>query len=76
MPLRNVLMTLEEQRKWKRRKDFLQTKLERVRRKKRVVLKELENVNRQLVRFDRVMASVKEAAVPREISMVRIESMR
>jgi hypothetical protein len=76
MPVKSVLITLEEQKKWKRRRDFLQNKLESVRRRKRTVLRELERVNKQLARFDKRMASLKEAAVPREISTARIESMR
>ncbi|MCJ2512231.1 MAG: hypothetical protein LN409_02625 [Candidatus Thermoplasmatota archaeon] len=76
MPVKSVLITLEEQKKWKRRRDFLQTKLESVKKRKRAVLRELERVNKQMARFDKRMASLKEAAVPREISTVRIESMR
>ena len=76
MPVKSVLIALEEQEKWKRRKDFLQRKLERVRQKRSEALRRLEQVNRQLARVDKVMASLKEAAVPREVSTVRIESMR
>lgn len=76
MPIKSVLLTLDEQKKWNRRRDFLLTKLEKVRKRRRVVLRELERANRRLAQFDRVMASMKEAAVPREISTVRIESMR
>ena len=76
MPIKSVLITLEEQKKWKRRRDFLQSKLERVRRRKQAVLRELQRVNKHLARFDKRMASLKEAAVPREISTARIESMR
>ena len=76
MPIKSVLITLEEQKKWKRRRDFLQSKLESVRRRKQAVLRELQRVNKHLARFDKRMASLKEAAVPREISTARIESMR
>ncbi|MEE9340717.1 MAG: hypothetical protein V3V21_03535 [Thermoplasmata archaeon] len=76
MPIKSVLITLEEQKKWKRRRDLLQNKLESVKRRKQAVLRELERVNRQVARFDKSMASLKEAAVPREISTARIESMR
>lgn len=76
MPVKSVLIALEEQKKWKRRKEFLQGKLDRVRNKKSDTLKRLGQVNRQLARVDKVMASLKEAAVPREVSTVRIESMR
>lgn len=76
MPVKSVLITLEEQKKWKRRRDFLQNKLKSVRRRKQTLLRELERVSKQLARFDRRMASLKEAAVPREISTARIESMR
>jgi predicted nucleic acid-binding Zn-ribbon protein len=76
MPVKSVLIALEEQKKWKRRRAYLQSKLERVRKRRQGVLLELERVNRKLARFDKRMASLKEAAVPREISTVRIESMR
>ena len=76
MPVKSVLIALEEQRKWKRRRDYLQSKLDLVRKRKQDVSKELEDVNRRLARFDRRMASLKEAAVPREVSSIRIESMR
>ncbi len=76
MPVKSVLITLEEQKKWKRRRDFLQSKLESVRRRRQAVLQKLERVNKQMARFDKRMASLKEAAVPREISTMRIESMR
>ncbi|MCK4367541.1 MAG: hypothetical protein KAU99_06015 [Thermoplasmata archaeon] len=76
MPVKSVLITLEEQKKWKRRRDFLQSKLESIRRRRQAVLQKLERVNKQMARFDKRMASLKEAAVPREISTMRIESMR
>jgi chromosome segregation ATPase len=76
MPVKSVLIALEEQKKWKKRREFLQKKLERIRKRKRGVLEELERVNRRLARFDKRMASLKEAAVPREVPTVRIESMR
>jgi hypothetical protein len=76
MPVKSVLIALEEQKKWKKRKEFLQTKLENVRRKKRAILEQLEFVNKQLTRFDKVMASLKETAIPPGVSAMRIESMR
>lgn len=76
MPVKSVLIALEEQKKWKKRKDYLQTKLEDVRRRKREIVEQLEFVNKQLARFDKVMASLKEEAIPPRISAMRIESMR
>lgn len=76
MPVKSVLIALEEQKKWKKRKDYLQTKLEDVRRRKREIVEQLEFVNKQLARFDKVMASLKEEAIPPGISAMRIESMR
>ncbi|MFQ6129013.1 MAG: hypothetical protein ACE5QW_08950 [Thermoplasmata archaeon] len=76
MAIKSVLITLEEQKKWKKRRDFLQTKLERIRNQKQAILEKLEHVNKQLARFDKVMASLKETTVPQEISTMRIESMR
>lgn len=76
MPVKSVLITLEEQKKWRRRRDFLQSKLESIRKRRQAVLQKLERVNKQMARFDKRMASLKEAAVPREISTMRIESMR
>lgn len=76
MPVKSVLIALEEQKKWKKRKGYLQTKLEDVRKRKRKILEQLEFVNKQIARFDKGMASLKEEAIPPGISAVRIESMR
>ncbi len=61
MEVENVLLALEEKKKWIRRRENLQKKLKEVRKRKRAHLNLLENVKKHVAHYDEIVTSLKES---------------
>ncbi|HKZ23288.1 MAG TPA: hypothetical protein VJ224_02680 [Thermoplasmata archaeon] len=56
----NVLLALEEQKKWRERRKRLQDRIRQLTRRRLSLEKELENVRRKVSEYDRLLAGLKE----------------
>lgn len=56
----NVLLALEEQKKWRERRKRIQDRIRQLDRRKGSLEKELDTVRRKVSEFDRLLASLKE----------------
>ncbi|UCD92402.1 MAG: hypothetical protein JSV43_00245 [Methanobacteriota archaeon] len=70
MEVENVLLALEERDKWVERRKKLQKKLAKIRERKASVLKELEEVKRQVARYDGMVTSLKDSKSPKDTPTV------
>lgn len=66
MEVENVLLALEERNKWIRRREKLQQKLAKVRKRKAAYLRLLDEVKKQVVHYDNVVTSLKESRTPQD----------
>jgi nitrogen fixation/metabolism regulation signal transduction histidine kinase len=66
MEVENVLLALEEKDKWVRRRERLQKRLDKVRKKKEMFARFLDDVKRQVRRYDNIVTSLKETRGPQD----------
>ncbi|MCK4444449.1 MAG: hypothetical protein KAW09_07895, partial [Thermoplasmata archaeon] len=66
MEVENVLLALEEKNKWVQRKEKLQKRLDKVRKKKEMFLRMLEDTRKQVRHYDDIVTSMKEAKGPQD----------
>lgn len=66
MEVENVLLALEEKDKWVRRREKLQKRLDKVRKKKEMFLRFLDDTRRQVRRYDDIVTSMKETKGPQD----------
>lgn len=66
MEVENVLLALEEKDKWVRRRERLQKRLDRVRKKKEMFARFLDDVKKQVKRYDNIVTSLKETRGPQD----------
>ncbi len=66
MEVENVLLALEEKNKWVQRKEKLQKRLDKVRKKKEMFLRLLEDTKKQVRHYDNIVTSMKEARGPQD----------
>lgn len=70
MEVENVLLALEERDRWIERRKRLQKKLADIRRRKASALKKLEDVKRQVARYDGLVTSLKDSKSPKDTPTV------
>ncbi len=67
MEVENVLLALEERNKWIHRREKLQNRLEKVRKRKRAYIRLLDDVRKQVRRYDEIVTSLKESKGPQDM---------
>jgi chromosome segregation ATPase len=62
----NVLLALEEQKKWRERRRRLQDRIRQLTRRRLSLERELEGVRRKVSEYDRLLAGLKEQILERK----------
>ena len=61
----NVLLAIEEQKKWRERRKRIQDRIRQLDRRRNTLAKELERVRRKVVEYNRLLSSLKDSLLQR-----------
>jgi hypothetical protein len=61
MEVENVLLALEEKNKWMKRREKLQQRLDKVRKRKESYVRLISDVKRHVAQYDEIVTSLKES---------------
>jgi len=76
MDARTVLTAIEEQNRWRARREKILERLEAVKARKRAIQSELEEVKKQVAHLSSVLAELTTDSSAREASKTRLEQLR